>query len=90
MTEIENIIANKEFGFSGKHGGTIDIVAGSAKAQLAASQILAPLGNLARESAIGTAAMAAASVAALGQLDPSILGAGALAGVVSSITKRTR
>ncbi len=78
------------FGFSAKHGGSIEIVAGSSKAATAASQILASLGqvtHVARESALSTAVAAAASVAALGQFSPTALGVGAMAGVISSISK---
>lgn len=84
MTEIENMIANKELGtFSGKHGGTVDIVGGSVKAQMAAAEILSPLSDIARNSAIG-------ALLTVPTGDPLIIGLGAMGGAFSSVTNKPR
>jgi hypothetical protein len=89
ITELAGKYA-AEYGFSAKSGGSIEIVAGSERATSAASDILASLGqvtHIARESALGSVVAAAASVVALGDLNPAALGVGAMAGVISSISK---
>ncbi len=82
-------VNSPEFGFCG--GGEIHLVgASSSRVAKAAEEILAPLNKAAtvcRETTVTTALAAAASFAALGDLSPAALGAGALAGVFHSVTK---
>ena len=78
------------FAFSAKQGGAIEVVGGSAKAASAASQIIGSLGSvgsITRETALSTVVAGAASLAALGDINPLAIGVGAMAGVISSVSK---
>ena len=89
ITELAGKYAT-EFGFSAKHGGSIDIVGGSPKAATAANQIMASLshtGSIAKEAGLAMGVAAAASTMALGELNPLALGMAGMAGVISSISK---
>ncbi len=76
--ELNTIVANKEFTYGGKFGGSIDFVAGSDKAQAAFHQIM---GNSAVTALQAAAVAAAASFAALGSVDAFAVGAASLGGL---------
>ncbi|MFZ4541558.1 MAG: hypothetical protein ACOYNL_07085 [Rickettsiales bacterium] len=87
----EFVTKQSEFGFCGAKGGTIDLVSNcSPEVKSAASQILSTFGNagsIVKESALGAGVGAAASVMMLGTLSVPAAGIGAMAGVISSISK---
>ena len=73
------------FGFAGKYGVAAEVVAAPSKqAHEVASQMLASL-QVAKSTGIMAAVGGAVSMAALGSLDPLAIGAGAMAGVITTI-----
>jgi hypothetical protein len=90
--ELNQIAAQSDpmFSFSGKYGGSIDVVGGSVQATTLAQYILSSLGQasyVAKESALGAVVAGAASLAALGSIEPMAGGIAGMAGVISSVSK---